>query len=42
VGGELVQKEAVKLRNSELLSGLAREFVALVKQARNSVAHAKK
>ena len=41
VGGELVQKEAVKLRNSELLSGLAKEFVALVKQARNSGAQAK-
>ncbi|MBS1841670.1 MAG: bifunctional 4-hydroxy-2-oxoglutarate aldolase/2-dehydro-3-deoxy-phosphogluconate aldolase [Acidobacteria bacterium] len=42
VGGELVQKEAVKQRNSELLSGLTKEFVALVKQARNSAAQKKK
>jgi len=35
VGGELVQKEAIQLRNKELLSGLAREFAELVKRARN-------
>jgi 2-dehydro-3-deoxyphosphogluconate aldolase/(4S)-4-hydroxy-2-oxoglutarate aldolase len=35
VGGELVQKEAVQFRNAELLSGLAKEFVELVKRARN-------
>ncbi len=36
VGGELVQKEAIQSRNAELLSGLAREFVELVKRARNA------
>lgn len=35
VGGELVQKEAVRTRNGELLSGLAKQFVELVKEARN-------
>src|SRR5215471_12313601 len=34
VGGELVQKEAVKLRNAELLSGLAAQFVSIVRSAR--------
>ncbi len=34
VGGELVQKDAVRVRNAELLSGLARQFVDLVKGAR--------
>ena len=38
VGGELVQKEAIQSRNAELLSGLAREFVDLVSQARKSTA----
>ena len=38
VGGELVQKEAIQSRNAELLSGLAREFVDLVKLARESIA----
>lgn len=36
VGGELVQKEAVRARNAELLSGLAKQFVELVKSARDS------
>ncbi|HET9803868.1 MAG TPA: bifunctional 4-hydroxy-2-oxoglutarate aldolase/2-dehydro-3-deoxy-phosphogluconate aldolase [Candidatus Acidoferrum sp.] len=35
VGGELVQKDALKDRNADLLSGLAKQFVELVKQARN-------
>jgi 2-dehydro-3-deoxyphosphogluconate aldolase/(4S)-4-hydroxy-2-oxoglutarate aldolase len=35
VGGELVQKDALKARNADLLSGLAKQFVELVKQARN-------
>lgn len=35
VGGELVQKEALQFRNGELLRGLAKEFVELVKRARN-------
>jgi len=34
-GGELVQKEAVRLRNAELLRGLAKEFVEIIKSARN-------
>lgn len=34
VGGELVLKEALRTRNSELLSGLAKQFVELVKSAR--------
>jgi len=34
VGGELVQKEALQFRNGELLRGLAKEFVELVKRAR--------
>lgn len=34
VGGELVQKDALKTRNAELLSGLAKQFVELVKAAR--------
>ncbi len=38
VGGELVQKDAVRVRNAELLSGLARQFVDLVKSARNTEA----
>jgi 2-dehydro-3-deoxyphosphogluconate aldolase / (4S)-4-hydroxy-2-oxoglutarate aldolase len=36
VGGELIQKEAVRLRNADLLSGLAAQFVAIVKSARQS------
>ena len=40
VGGELVQKEAVRLRNAELLRGLAKEFVEIVKSARNPLANA--
>ncbi len=35
VGGELVQKEALKTRNAELLSGLAKQFVEIVKAARS-------
>lgn len=35
VGGELVQKEALKTRNTELLSGLAKQFVEIVKTARS-------
>jgi 2-dehydro-3-deoxyphosphogluconate aldolase/(4S)-4-hydroxy-2-oxoglutarate aldolase len=35
VGGELVQKEALKARNADLIRGFARQFVDLVKQARN-------
>jgi len=35
VGGELVQKEALQLRNGDLIRGFAREFVELVKRARN-------
>ena len=35
VGGELVLKEALRTRNAELLSGLAKQFVELVKSARN-------
>jgi 2-dehydro-3-deoxyphosphogluconate aldolase / (4S)-4-hydroxy-2-oxoglutarate aldolase len=35
VGGELVQKEALKARNGELIRGFARQFVELVKEARN-------
>jgi 2-dehydro-3-deoxyphosphogluconate aldolase / (4S)-4-hydroxy-2-oxoglutarate aldolase len=38
VGGELIQKEALKVRNAELLRGLAREFVELVKSARKTLA----
>jgi 2-dehydro-3-deoxyphosphogluconate aldolase / (4S)-4-hydroxy-2-oxoglutarate aldolase len=34
VGGELVQKEALKTRNAEMLSALARKFTAVVKEAR--------
>ena len=34
VGGELVQKEALKTRNTDLLSGLAKQFVAIVTTAR--------
>jgi 2-dehydro-3-deoxyphosphogluconate aldolase/(4S)-4-hydroxy-2-oxoglutarate aldolase len=34
VGGELIQKEALKLRDAELLRALAGEFVAIVKSAR--------
>lgn len=34
VGGELVQKEALKTRNAELLSGLAKQFAEIVKTAR--------
>jgi len=36
VGSELVQKEALQTRNGELLRGIAKEFVELVKRARNS------
>jgi 2-dehydro-3-deoxyphosphogluconate aldolase / (4S)-4-hydroxy-2-oxoglutarate aldolase len=35
VGGELVQKEALQFRNGELIRGFAKEFVELVKRARN-------
>ena len=35
VGGELVQKEALKFRNAELIRGFAREFLQLVKAARD-------
>jgi len=35
VGGELVQKDALKARNAELLSSLAERFVELVRTARN-------
>jgi 2-dehydro-3-deoxyphosphogluconate aldolase/(4S)-4-hydroxy-2-oxoglutarate aldolase len=35
VGGELVQKEALELRNGDLIRGFAKEFVELVKRARN-------
>ena len=35
VGGELVQKDALKTRNAELLSGLAKQFAELVRTARN-------
>jgi 2-dehydro-3-deoxyphosphogluconate aldolase / (4S)-4-hydroxy-2-oxoglutarate aldolase len=35
VGGELIQKEAVATRNRELLERLARQFVEVVKSARN-------
>lgn len=38
VGGELVQKEALRTHNAELLRGLAKQFVDLVKSARNPVA----
>jgi 2-dehydro-3-deoxyphosphogluconate aldolase / (4S)-4-hydroxy-2-oxoglutarate aldolase len=38
VGGELIQKEAVRLRNADLLSGLAAQFVAIVKSARQRMA----
>jgi 2-dehydro-3-deoxyphosphogluconate aldolase/(4S)-4-hydroxy-2-oxoglutarate aldolase len=34
VGGELIQKEALKLRDSQLLRVLAGEFIAIVKAAR--------
>lgn len=34
-GGELVQKEALQTRNAERIQGLAKQFVELVKQARN-------
>lgn len=34
VGGELVQKEALKMRNAELLSGLAKQFFEIVNAAR--------
>jgi len=40
VGGELVQKEALQTRNGELLRGTAKEFVELVKRARNSQTNA--
>ena len=35
VGGELVLKEALRTRNAELLSGVAKQFVELVKEVRN-------
>ena len=35
VGGELVQKEALQLRNGDLIRGFAKEFVEIVKRARN-------
>jgi 2-dehydro-3-deoxyphosphogluconate aldolase/(4S)-4-hydroxy-2-oxoglutarate aldolase len=35
VGGELVQKEALELRNGDLIRGFAKEFVEIVKRARN-------
>jgi 2-dehydro-3-deoxyphosphogluconate aldolase/(4S)-4-hydroxy-2-oxoglutarate aldolase len=35
VGGELVQKEALQLRNGDLIRGFAKEFVEIVKSARN-------
>src|SRR5262249_28702960 len=35
VGGELIQKEAVKSRFAELLSGLAAQFVSIVRSARS-------
>lgn len=35
VGGELVQREALKTRNAELLSGLAKQFAEIVKTARS-------
>jgi|SRR5882724_348893 len=38
VGGELVQKEALQLRNADLIRGFAREFVELVKHARSPAA----
>ncbi len=36
VGGELLQKDALKTRNAELLSGLATQFVETVKAARKN------
>lgn len=38
VGGELVQKEALQSRNAEALRGLAKQFVDLVRTARNPAA----
>jgi 2-dehydro-3-deoxyphosphogluconate aldolase / (4S)-4-hydroxy-2-oxoglutarate aldolase len=35
VGGELVQKEALKARNGELIRGFAKQFVELVKVVRS-------
>jgi 2-dehydro-3-deoxyphosphogluconate aldolase / (4S)-4-hydroxy-2-oxoglutarate aldolase len=35
VGGELVQKEALKARNGELIRGFAKQFVELVKEVRS-------
>src|SRR5215469_16542985 len=34
VGGELIQKEAVKSRNADVLCGLAAKFVSIVRSAR--------
>ena len=38
VGGELVQKEALQNRNADLIRGFARQFVEIVKTARNAEA----
>jgi 2-dehydro-3-deoxyphosphogluconate aldolase/(4S)-4-hydroxy-2-oxoglutarate aldolase len=38
VGGELVQKEALRTHNAELIRGFARQFVELVKGARKPAA----
>jgi len=35
VGGELVQKEALQNRNADLIRGFARQFVEIVRTARN-------
>lgn len=39
VGGELVQREALRERNADLLRGLAREYVEIVKNARTAASN---